>query len=259
MDELISVVQLPVFSERLRETKKQIEAIANEAMALAATEETLQAVKGKRAELNKLKAEFEARRLEVKAAVMEPYNRIEAAYDECIRGPLEKAEADLKAKITDVESIMRKRCEDRLRDYFTELTETMGLPWLKYEMAGVKIGLTDARQKTPKKLMEQITTFVDRVASDVKAIGDDAEVLAEYKLSRNLAQSIATVTDRRERIEKAKQESVKKVEEPVAEPQILNVVEDEFSITLRITGTRSQLAALRVWLQTHKVKYEQRR
>ena len=53
MNELIRVAQLPVIEERLRAMKETVDKRVGEALALVCNEETVQAVKAVRADLNK--------------------------------------------------------------------------------------------------------------------------------------------------------------------------------------------------------------
>lgn len=81
--DLIVVRQLPIIEDQLRQVKATVEARVGEALSLACTEETRQAVKEARSALNKEFGELEARRKEVKASIMAPYEAFEALYKEC--------------------------------------------------------------------------------------------------------------------------------------------------------------------------------
>ena len=65
MNELIKVVQLPVIEEQLRSMKETVDKRVGEALSLVCTEETVQTVKGVRAELNKEFQTLEEQRKEV--------------------------------------------------------------------------------------------------------------------------------------------------------------------------------------------------
>lgn len=52
MNEIIKITQLPVIEERLRSMQEQVEKRTSEAMSMVCTEDTVQAVKKLRAELN---------------------------------------------------------------------------------------------------------------------------------------------------------------------------------------------------------------
>lgn len=204
MNDLIQVKQLPVIEEQLRSMKEQVEARTSEAMSLVCTEETVTAVKKARAELNNQFAELEEQRKSVKKAVMEPWEKFEAVYKECVSLPFKAADADLKNKIGAVESELKQRCEDGLREYFAELAAAEHVEWLEYERAGIVVDMASAKAKTPKKLREQIAAFVAGAARGVEVISpmeDAEEIMVEYKRTLNPASAIATVQDRHRRLE----------------------------------------------------------
>lgn len=113
---------------------------------------------------------------------------------------------------------MKRRCEDGLRDYFAELCAVHHLDWLTYERAGIKVDMASAKAKTPKKLREQLVSFVVGVAESVERIGsleDAGEIMVEFQRSLNAADAICTVQERHRRIEeqKAAQEARKAEQE----------------------------------------------
>jgi len=205
---LVRVAQLPVIVERLRQMKDYVEGMTEEAMALACTEDTVQTVKQRRADLNRFFNELEAKRKAVKAAVMGPYTAFEAVYKECICNPFNDADAALKAKIDAVEREQKQRCEDYLRKWFSELTLTHNVSWLTFEQTGIKIDMASAKAKTPQKLMDRLNEFAAKVALDQETISrmeDAAEVMAEYKKTLSLSQAINTVSARKEAVERERQ------------------------------------------------------
>ena len=81
---LIRVTQLPVIEEQLRALKASIDQKVNDALSLACTHDTIQAVKSTRAELNKEFSSLEDQRKAVKKAVLGPYEQFESVYKECV-------------------------------------------------------------------------------------------------------------------------------------------------------------------------------
>ena len=278
MNELIRVAQLPIIEETLRSAKDYVDKTVADAMALVCTEETVQAVKATRADLNRQFAELEEQRKFVKAAVLGPYNRFEEVYKECVSYAFKRADADLKQKITDVEGEMKHRCEESLREYFAELCEAQHVDFVPYERAGVVVSMADAKNKTqpPKKLREQLSRFVSGISSGVELIAtmDDAdEIMDEFKRTLDAASSIATVQERHRRIEaehaaraareeaKAREaEAVKKVEAfapPVEQaPEAAPEPEKEYRCTFTVRATKSQLKRLKEFLNQEGIKYE---
>lgn len=80
---LIVVKQLPIIEDQLRQVKASVDARVAQVLALACTEATYKDVKKARAELNKEFQDLEARRREVKNAILAPYEAFEKLYKEC--------------------------------------------------------------------------------------------------------------------------------------------------------------------------------
>lgn len=272
---LIVVRQLPIIEEQLHELKAQWEARVEGAVALVCTEETIQAVKAARTELNREFGDLEERRKAVKKAVLGPYEQFEAVYKECVSDAYKRADAALKGKITETEAAIKQRCENGLREYFAELAQAEGVEWLQYDRLGIRVDMASAKQKTPKKLREQIAAAVSRVSLTVSQIADmdDAEeVLVEYKRSLDIGNAMATVQERHRRIEQeraaqaareaaraAEQERVAAVmaaaPEAVAPPTAVPAEERVYTCTFTVTATREKLLKLKRFLQQEGIQY----
>lgn len=273
--ELIRVEQLPIIKEQLRSLKDWVEAETAEAVSLVCTEDTIQAVKAKRSELRRQFDALEDRRKAVKAAIMDPYEQFEAVYRECVSDAFTAADAALKAKIDDTEREIKRRCEADLRRYFDELCAAKGaeVEWLKFEQTGVRVDMASAKQKTPKKLREQLANFVDRVARDVDAISVMEyadEIFAEYQTTLDFPGAVGAVNERHRRMEEeraarearaaqkeAEAQAVRKVE-ALAPPTVKAQEEPELMLTVAftITDTRDRLIALREWLKANHYNYK---
>lgn len=276
-DGLIVVKQLPVIEEHLLTLKDRWEQRALDAEAMVCTEETIQSVKAFRADTRKEFDEAEALRKAAKQAIMEPYNRFEAVYKECVTEPFQRTDSACSGKVSEVESSMKRRCEDGLREYFAELCAVHRLDWLTYERAGIKVDMASAKAKTPKKLREQLSVFVAGVSESVDRINtleDAGEIMVEYQRTLDAAGAICTVKDRHRRIEeqKAAQETRKAEQErenemvrqveALAPPVVVNPPEkDPNEIIPRLTftcinATRAQLRRVREFLNMEGIKYE---
>lgn len=275
--ELIVVKQLPVIEERLRSLKEKWERSALDAEAMVCTEETIQAVKSSRAKLNQEFDILEEQRKEVKRSILDPYNRFEAIYKECVTEARNRAVSAYNAKISEVEQEQKRRCEEGLRDYFAELCAVHHLDWLTYERANIKVDMASAKAKTPKKLREQLMVFVVGVAESVDRINsleDAVEIMIEYQRTLDAAGAICAVKERHRRIEeqKAAQEAHKAEQEQEAEmvrrvevlapPVIVKPSEkDPNEIIPRCTftaicATRAKLHKLKEFLNMEGIKYE---
>lgn len=256
MESLIVVKQLPVIEEQLRTLKDRWEQRAIDAESMVCTEETIQAVKAFRAEMNKELEDVECRRKTVKNAVMGPYNAFEAVYKDCITDAYKRAYAALTIKINRVELDIKTRCEDGLREYFSELCAVHHLDWLAYERSGIKVDMASARAKTPKRLREQLAAFVENVSQNVERIGAmdfSDEIMVEYQKSLSAPGAIYTVVERHRQIEeqKAAQEARKAEQEREAEmvrrvealapPVVPQEPEKTIRVSLVLHPTLSQL------------------
>lgn len=275
--DVFRVTQLPVIEEQLRGVRDQVEAITREAAGMVCTEETAQAVKTRRAELNKQFEALDNRRKEVKAAVMAPYTRFETVFKECITDPFKAADRALKEKIDQVEAVQKDDCECRLRLHFDELCRVHGVDFLRFEQAGIKIDLASAKAKTPKKLMDQLGDFVAGVAvgmDQIRQMQDRDEIMAEFKTCLNVGQAVATVQNRHRQIEEERQaaqarEEARQRQEaaaakvdaaapPVMEPPVQKPAEQVFErFTFTVLGaTRSQLIMVREFLKSNGIVYQ---
>ena len=104
--------------------------------------------------------QLEARRKEVKAAVMGPYEQFDAVYKECISGPFKRVDAALKEKVDDVESSLKRQCEEKLRVFFEGLCILHNIDYITYEQTGVKVDMASARAKTPQKLKDKLSSHL---------------------------------------------------------------------------------------------------
>ena len=275
-EELIRVVSLPVIEEHLRSMKAVVDKQVNDALALVCREDTVLTVKGVRSDLNKQFQALEEQRKAVKKAVLGPYEQFEAVYKECVSEGFKRADAALKGKIDDVESEMKKRCEDSLREYFAELCAAEHVEWLTYDRAGIKVDMASAKAKTPKKLREQLVNFVAEVAKGVNLIADmdDAEeIMVEFKKSLDAAQAITIVKDRHRRMEEEKafresrqeirqreSEAAAKVEAvapPAVQAPVEAKAEDEkiYKCTFTVRATKPQLRKLKEFLNQEGIEY----
>ena len=274
MEELIKVTQLPVIEEQLRTVKDRVDNEVKQALSLVCSEETLSVVKSARADLSKQFAELEDMRKAVKKAVMGPYERFEAVYRECVSDAFRRADGELKGKINAVELEIKQRCEEGLREYFAELCEVEHLDFIRFEQSGVKVDMASAKQKTPKKLREQLAAFVSGVSQSVNLIAtmDDAEeIMVEFRRTLNAPEAIGTVQERHRRIEaeRAAQEARKAVQaqeqaasakvDAVAPPvPVAPSAEQDaiYTCTFKVRGTMEQLKALKGFMEKEGIQYE---
>ena len=270
--DVIIVEQLPVIAEQLRSIKAEIEEITSNALSLECTEDTVKEVKKERAKLNKLYAEFETRRREVKEQILAPYNEFERVYKECVREPFSYADSKLQEKIRNVEHEIKRAKRDELREYYEEYRTSIGLTErdAPFEEANINVTLT----ATLKSLKEKAKEHLDRVQRDLAMIAtleNHAEVLAEYRYTGNVTDAIANVNARKKAIEEelnraefiddiTNAEAIAKVNEALeafAPPVVIDGNEDLYEVTFTVRGTIAQLKALREFLVNEGLEYDE--
>lgn len=272
---MVKVTQLPVIEDQLRSIREWVEGHIANVDTMVCNEDTLLEVKSFRTDLNHMFAELENRRKAVLKEVEAPIDQFKATYKECVSDYFKKADAILREKIHSVESEMKGACEQKLRAYFDELTQANGIGFLRFEQAGIVVSMADARAKTqpPKKLREQLESFVLRIGQDVDMIltldGAD-EILAEYKQTLNATFAIAFVKERQRNIELARAEqerrnAVKAHEtearqqmEAFAPPTVEEssaVQDDQLTVTFSVTDTLERLKLLKQFLDANGYKY----
>ena len=233
------------------------------------TEDTIKAVKGIRTDLNKEFAAFEEQRKFIKNAVTKPYQEFEEKYKEFIATHYNNADNTLKNKISDFENQLKEDKAERLKSYFTELSQSLQIDFLTFEQVKLNVTLSASE----KSLKETITAFVEGVKKDLdllKSIPESdefkAEVLHDYKKSLDMANALRITQERK----KAKEEELKRIEEQkidvaknatTAEPQkeVLQapmveetpkLVETQF----RVRGTIEQLKALKQFIIENNIE-----
>ncbi len=281
---LIVVKQLPVIEEQLKGVKAKVETRVQNALALACTEETRSKVKAERSALNKEFAAFEARRKEVRASIMAPYETFEAVYKECVGNSYQKADAILKSRIDEVENGVKQQKAAEVSAYFEEYRASLGIPQDFIKLSDAKITIT--LSESLKSLKSKVQTFLNQIASDLVAIESQEyrdEILVEYKQRLNLSEAITAVSQHmmsvkqeRQRREQAIAQSAVRVEAEnkvkevvkessyVAPPVVATPSEPEaeippktYSTSFRVIGTIDEIRALKNFLIEGGYTYEQ--
>lgn len=227
----ITVTQLPIIEERLRDVKAAVEAAVSDAKSLVATADTIQAVKARRAELNKQFDTLDAQRKAVKEKVLAPYSQFEAVYKECIATPFKEADAALKATVDGFEGELKREALEKLKAFYEELCASEQIDWLPFEKAlrlsGVKISLADTRTRKPNKAIDAMAVFISKVAigmEQIRKMEDSAEILVEYQKTLDVGAAVAAIQDRKRQIkEAAEAEEQRKADEAKRQEMLAQV------------------------------------
>lgn len=272
-NEIIVVKQLPEIEERLQEIKVDVTERVSKAMSLVCTEETIQAVKKIRADLNKEFKDWEDKRKEVKKAVLSPYEQFEAVYKDCITDIYKRGDTDLKCKIDSLEDEMKSKTKAEIREYFDEYLASKNIDFITFEDANINVTLSASK----KSLKEKAKAFIDRVCDDLNLIETQEhkdEIMYEYKRSLNVSAAITTVVNRYKAIEEAKKreeerkareeaakaaaEKVEMVVETLTPPTAIEepiVEEPVFTVKFTVRGTKAQLRAVKEFLVNNKYEF----
>lgn len=290
MDDIIVVRQLPIIEERLKQIREQIQEKVSTALAMECTEDTVKAIKAIRADLSKDFQALEASRKDVKNKILTPYEQFEVIYKACVTDIFKSVDAQLKAKIDEVENGLKERRQAEVVAYFDEYLSTKGIDFITFEDTGIKITLSASM----KSLKDQARVFIDKVCDELALIETQEyapEMLVEYRRSLNVAQAITTVTKRRKAIEEearrfqqmqeaeaAKASTVHKVDEVIASESVetasaadpLNAptvepmeeesgvdAEEVYQLQFSVTGTLTKLKALKAFLVEGGYEFEQ--
>jgi len=292
--EYITLKQLPVIDERLREVKDKWELTAQDAESLVATDENFKEVKAIRANIRKEYAEVESIYKRIKKAYMEPWDALDKTYRECIKEPFDRADASLKKKVDEIsdERIIQKKKE--LFKYYDEYRQSLGLDaeLAKPDRSGIKVGLSDSM----KSLKDRAKAFLDGIDSDIKMIDtleDRDEIYVEYRMSLNVTDAVTRVNERhrlaeeqklKREAEEAKREAYQKAREAVeGPPEEVYVAQEEaeeedepltaptaeatqeaqekpaektYVTAFRVAGTLEMLKELKAFLEDGGYQYE---
>ena len=239
---------------------------------LLINEDTVKGIKELRSTLNKEIKVFEDERKEIKNQVLAPYEAFDTYYKEKIKSLYDEADAKLKKGIDEVESRMKAEKEAEVKAYFDELLQDAGIDFVTYEQAEINVILSASL----KSLKEMAKAFVDTIASCVELIGtqeNQDRIMAKYKKTLNAADAIREVADeiKFEQEQVAKREAARIVEEgrakelketlftsmPLEAPTVAPAESEEIlTTTFTVTGTKSEIIAVRNFMIEKGIKYE---
>lgn len=265
-NELIVLEQLPVIKYKLEQLSTEIKEKVDRVNNLVVNEDTVKETKQLRASLNKEFNELEEQRKQVKNAIMAKYDEFNEIYVECVSNLYKDADTQLKTKIDDVENKLKLEKEEELREFVKQHCEANHIH-IEFETIGLNITLSASM----KSLKDQALAFIEKVANDLKLIEMEEykdEIFLEYNKTYDFVTAKTNVIERHRQLEEiAKQQEIKqqldeqdkKVEEVVEEITAPKEVieEDEIvEVNFTITGTLSQIKALKEYIEKEGLKYE---
>lgn len=270
MAEILSIVNLPQTEQALKEISERCKDRLKLAEQMACTEETKQAAKKLRAELNREFAEYEAERKEKTAEYEKPLKMFKDIYNQYIAEPFRNADIALKVKINDVETVQREEKALEVKEYADELKQAYALDWLETERIMPNVTLS----ASVKSLKAAAKERLDKIKSDIDCIGvidDSGEMFAEYMNCLDLAAAKIAVEKCKKAVEEAEkakaaytqnEEVNRQVEEKVDMLAPPTAAEEEkpeekkYTMAFTVTGTIQQLKAIKAFLIDNNIDFK---
>lgn len=268
MSELLSIVNLPATEEALKAISEKCKDKLSIAESMACTEETKQAVKKLRSELNKEFASYEAERKERTAEYEKPLKEFKKLYDEYISIPFKSADSALKTKIDEVETEQKSRKTAEIEEYAQELLDLYALNWL--DLRRIMPNVTLSASTT--SLKKVVKTTVEKIKSDIDCIGvidSSGDMFAEYMNCLDLGMAKIAVEKRKKAVEEAEKvkavysqnEEINEQAEEKIDMLIPPTVEEEpemekYTMTFTVTATIEQLKALKAYMIDNNIEFK---
>ena len=269
MADVLSIVNLQQTEQTLKEISERCKGRLKLAEQMACTEETKQAAKKLRAELNKEFSEYEAERKERTAEYEKPLKMFKTLYEQYIAEPFRNADIALKVKINDVETVQKEEKTLEVKEYADELKQAYALDWLETERIMPNVTLS----ASVKSLKAAAKERLDKIKSDIDCIGvidNSGEMFAEYMNCLDLAAAKIAVEKRKKAVEEAEKakaaytqtEEVNRQAEEKVDMLAPPVIEEEkpeekkYTMTFTVTGTIQQLKAIKAFLIESNIEFE---
>lgn len=269
MSELLSIANLPATEEALKAISEKCKSKLEVAESMACTEETKQAVKKLRADLNKEFTSYEAERKERTAEYEKPLKEFKKLYDEYISIPFKSADSALKTKIEEVETEQKNRKTAEIEEYAQELLDLYALNWL--DLSRIMPNVTLSASTT--SLKKAVKTTVEKIKSDIDCIGvidNSGEMFAEYMKCLDLATAKINVEKRKKAVEEAEkakavysqneeineqaEEKIDMLIPPTVEEEELEI--EKYTMTFTVTATIEQLKALKTYMIENNIEFK---
>lgn len=251
--ELITIKQLPVIQQKLKSINAEICENTSAVLALECNADTVKQIKALRAGLNKDFEELETCRKKVKNAVLKPYEQFEDIYKDCVTSVFNKADAELKHRIEEVENDIKQKRQRSVEAYFEEYKESKNIDFVTFDDAGIKITLSASLQS----FKEAVKNFLDRIYGDLRLIDTQKykeEILVEYKQSLNVSEAVTSVTERHKAIAEEKARRPAQEAKPEYDDFSYSLsapaeVKPPLKLTFTVIAARDKLKELKQFLQ----------
>lgn len=266
----------PTTDKFIKEIEFNFDDIKNELISkvemynsLTYTDDQIKEAKSDRANLNKFIATIEDKRKTVKKLILEPYNNFEAKIKELVglvNKPIEAIDTQIKAVENKAKELKQNQIELIYAENIGNLKEVLPLESIfnpKWLNATVTIKNAEAELKSIIDTVKKDLSVIDTLDSEFKL-----QVKDYYLRTRDLSGALAEKARLEE--QKKKIEAVEKKPEPVISEQTIepeksevdsldwaNVSEKPKETSIKITCNDAQLQLLKVFLDMHKIKFEE--
>lgn len=235
-------------------------------------------MKKDRATLNAAKKAISDRRIEVKKALMAPYDQFESEVKEIV-SDIEEVVSTIDTQVKRIEGERKQKKRDKLEAFYLEIASDLG-PDITFERIFDQKWLNATVSFS--KAVDEVKEAVDVIRFNLGVIdqmGDEDRVSAKsaYLRTLDMPKAMAEMTRQRlireeearrkeeaaKRVETVKQEPPKQevkpevAEVPVAEPVVKSQVEEKILFSsFTVYGTKSQLLALKQYMIDNGLRIE---
>lgn len=245
--------------------KKQLDAVEK----MVCTDETKQAAKKLRAELNRQFKIYDDERKERVRAYEEPRKKFDELFKKYIQEPYKNADEILAEKIQKVEKTQKDEKLEEVKNYAEELKTDYALGWLDIDRIIPTITLSASLRSLKAAVKEKL----DKIKSDIDCIGvidSSGEMFAEYMNCLDIAAAKTTVEKRKKAVEEAEKakaaysqnEGTNRQAEQKVEMLAPPTVEEEkpeekkYTMTFTVSGTMEQLKALKAFMIENNIDFK---
>lgn len=269
---VVSQEELGFLETNAKNIKEKVLAILPNYSAENYDESNIDIAKADKALLNKSAKALNDKRIELEKKFNAPFEEFKTIIKETT-DLIKQTSSKIDEVVKDVDNKEKnKRKEIIVKNYEEKINELKDILPLEKIFEDKWLNKGSFNDKGEFKLVNELQDKINRVRNDLIAIGElhskyEVELKNDYLNNFDLSRVIAKNTEliRKEELLKVQQEESQKAIIEQKEEKILEdaskkvmtyITDDELTYTLKITGKRSQLVALKKFLETNEMKYE---
>lgn len=269
---VVSQEELGFLETNAKNIKEKVLAILPNYSADNYDESNIDVAKADKALLNKSAKALNDKRIELEKKFNAPFEEFKTIIKETT-DLINQASSKIDEVVKDVDNKEKnKRKEIIVKNYEEKINELKDILPLEKIFEDKWLNKGSFNDKGEFKLVNELQDKINRVRNDLIAIGElhskyEVELKNDYLNNFDLSRAIAKNTEliKKEELLKVQQEESQKVIIEQKEERILEdagkkvmtyITDDELTYTLKVTGKRSQLVALKKFLETNEMKYE---